>query len=73
MSAARNLTPHASGLQGWSDAEIERAIRSGISRDGSRLKPPMGFDFYARIDAADMAALRAYLRSLTPRPLAGRG
>jgi cytidylate kinase len=28
-----------------SDAEIERAIRTGVSRDGRRLSPPMGFAY----------------------------
>jgi len=70
-SVARNLTPHESGLKGWSDAEIERAIREGVSRDGSRLKPPMGYGFYKTINDADMKALIAYLRSLQPLPLGG--
>jgi mono/diheme cytochrome c family protein len=73
VSVSRNLTPHATGLKGWSDAEIARAIRTGVSRDGSKLKPPMAFDYYKTIDDADMAALIAYLRSLPPRPAAGKG
>jgi mono/diheme cytochrome c family protein len=73
VSVSRNLTPHATGLKGWSDAEIARAIRTGVSRDGSQLKPPMAFDYYKTINDADMAALIAYLRSLPPRPAAGRG
>lgn len=71
VSVSRNLTPHESGLRGWSDAEIARAIREGISRDGSRLKPPMAYDFYRNIGNADMRALTAYLRSMRPLPLAG--
>ena len=43
VSVARNLTPHESGLKGWSDAEIARAIRTGVRRDGTGLKPPMAF------------------------------
>ena len=72
LSVARNLTPHDSGLKGWSDAEIARAIRTGVSRDGSKLKPPMGYGYYQTIGDADMAALVAYLRSLKPQPFAGR-
>jgi len=72
VSVARNLTPHDSGLKGWSDAEIARAIRTGVGRDGSTLKPPMGFAYYRNIGDADMAALVAYLRSLKPQPFAGR-
>jgi mono/diheme cytochrome c family protein len=70
-SVSRNLTPHDSGLKDWSDAEIARAIRSGVRRDGSKLMPPMGFDYYRTIGDNDMAALIAYLRSLKPQPFGG--
>lgn len=70
-SVARNLTPHESGLKTWSDAEIARAIRTGVRKDGSKLNPPMGFDYYKTIGDADMAALIAYLRSLKPQPFGG--
>jgi hypothetical protein len=67
-SVAANITPgRMTGLGLWSDAEIERAIRQGISRDGRPLYPPMGFAYYAGITAPDMAALIAYLRSLPPQ------
>jgi mono/diheme cytochrome c family protein len=70
-SVSRNLTPHESGLKNWSDAEIARAIRTGVSRDGSRLTPPMAFAWYRNIGDGDMKALVAYLRSLKPLPLGG--
>lgn len=68
---SRNLTPHESGLKNWSDAEIARAVREGVSRDGTKLSPPMGFSFYKNINDTDMAAIIAYLRSLKPLPLGG--
>ena len=71
VTVSRNLTPHASGLKGWSDAEIARAIREGKSRNGSALRPPMAFDWYRNINDEDMKALTAYLRSLKPLPLGG--
>jgi mono/diheme cytochrome c family protein len=61
-SIAANITP--AGLGDWSDAEIEHAIRDGVSRDGRQLMPPMGFAYYKGISDGDMAALIAYLRSL---------
>jgi mono/diheme cytochrome c family protein len=72
VSVARNLTPHESGLKGWTDAEIARAIRTGVRRDGTPLKPPMAFGWYANIGDADMAALIGYLRSLKPQAFAGK-
>ncbi len=68
---SRNLTPGPAGLSDWSDAEIERAIRAGVSRDGNALKPPMDYASYNKIDAADMRSVIAYLRSLKPLPFAG--
>ena len=48
-----NITSHKTvGLGSWSDDEIKRAITQGVSRDGSRLKPPMAFAAYARISGA---------------------
>jgi mono/diheme cytochrome c family protein len=73
VAVSKNLTPHETGLKGWKDAEIERAIRQGIGRDGSPLKPPMAYGWYKNISDRDMAALIAYLRSLKPLPFANNG
>lgn len=68
VSVARNITSSKEhGIGEWSDAEIERAIRHGIAKDGRPMFPPMGYAYYARIDADDMKALIAYLRSLPPK------
>jgi len=72
VSISRNLTPHESGLRNWGDAEIARAVRTGVSRDGSALRPPMAFGWYKNINDDDMKALIAYLRSLKPLPLGGQ-
>lgn len=72
QSISRNLTPHETGLKAWSDAEIARAIRTGVRKDGQPLKPPMAFDWYKNINEADMSALIAYLRSLKPLPTAAK-
>jgi mono/diheme cytochrome c family protein len=65
-SVSRNLTPHESGLKGWTDAQIAKAVRDGVDRNGHPYRPPMAFEFYKNINDADMAALTAYLRSLKP-------
>ncbi|HOF31153.1 MAG TPA: hypothetical protein PK441_09925, partial [Burkholderiaceae bacterium] len=71
-SVSRNLTPHDSGLKNWSDAQIAKAIREGMDRDGKPYKPPMAFGFYKNINDADMGALIAYLRSLKPQAWAAK-
>ncbi|MET0677219.1 MAG: cytochrome c [Bradyrhizobium sp.] len=64
-AAAPNITSDSTaGLGGWSDAEIENAIRHGVARDGRRLKPPMAFAFYAGLRDGDVADIIAYLRTL---------
>jgi hypothetical protein len=70
VAVSANLTPHASGLKDWKDTEIARAIREGVRKDGSPLRPPMAYGWYKNISATDMSALIAYLRSLPAQPLA---
>jgi mono/diheme cytochrome c family protein len=67
-STARNITSHpAKGLGAWSDEDIKKAITKGISRDGSRLKPPMAYGLYARLTSEDLSAIVAYLRTIPAR------
>ncbi len=66
-SVAANITSSkVKGIGNWTDAQIERAIRTGVSADGRKLFPPMGFAFYKGISQPDMTALIAYLRALPP-------
>ena len=68
VSVSRNITSDTQdGIGAWSDAQIVRAITQGISRDGSRLKPPMGFAWYARMTDEDLDAIVAYLRTVPAR------
>jgi mono/diheme cytochrome c family protein len=64
---APNLTPDAkTGLGQWSDAEIIRAVRQGIGRDGRRLRGDHPAAYYSVMSDEDALALVAYLRSLRP-------
>jgi mono/diheme cytochrome c family protein len=65
ITVSKNITSdRETGLGTWTDAEIERAIRSGVDRHGRKLMPPMGYAYYDRISADDMSALIAFLRAL---------
>lgn len=61
-----NLTPDRThGLGAWTDGEIVRAIREGVSRDGRALFPMMPYRTYARtLSDDDALAIVAYLRTL---------
>jgi len=62
---APNITPdRETGIGGWTDAEIARAIREGKHRDGHTLGPPMPFAQYRRLSDRDVRAMVAYLRTL---------
>lgn len=63
---AGNLTPHASGLQGWSADDFWRALHEGRSQDGRLLYPAFPYTAFTRIQRADSDALHAYLQSLPP-------
>jgi mono/diheme cytochrome c family protein len=62
VSVSTNITP--AGLSKYSDGDLKKVITTGVRPDGSRLKPPMGVAYYARMRPADLDALVAYLRSL---------
>jgi mono/diheme cytochrome c family protein len=65
VSTSRNITSDKEkGLGAWSDAEIKRAITTGVSRNGDKLKPPMGYAAYAKMTDKDMGDLIAYLRTV---------
>jgi mono/diheme cytochrome c family protein len=62
-----NITPDpTTGIGAWTDDEIERAIRAGLSADGSRLYPMMPYPFYQHMSDADVAALIVFLRAQAP-------
>lgn len=65
---SKNLTPDKeSGLGAWTDGEIVRAFREGISRDGRVIIPLMPYDKFAKtLSDDDALAIVAYLRSLPP-------
>jgi mono/diheme cytochrome c family protein len=65
VSVSRNITQSKTkGIGGWTDAEIKRAITTGVAKDGSHLKPPMGFHYYAQMTDADLDDIVAYLRTV---------
>jgi len=64
--AVPNLTPdNETGLGTWTDAEVARAIREGIDKDGVSLVIMPAANFHNMSDQ-DIASLVGYLRSLKP-------
>lgn len=57
-----NLTPYH--LKDWSDGEIVRAIRVGVSKDGRPLFPFMPYENFRHMTQEDLYSVVAYLRTL---------
>lgn len=74
--SATNLTPGRGGIADRSDADLDRAIRHGVARDGRSLMF-MPAEAFAVMSDEDLAAMLGYLRTLppvdreTPRPQIG--
>jgi cytochrome c553 len=65
---ASNITSDPeTGVGKWTDAELARAIRSGMSQNGRMLHwQAMTWDYASNLDEEDVRALVAYLRTLPP-------
>lgn len=69
VSYSANLTPHATGTEGWTLEQFKTALRKGKYKgmEGSRnLLPPMPWQMYRNFDDHDMLAIFTYLQSLPP-------
>ncbi len=65
---AANLTPDPdTGIGQWTDGELLRAMREGVSRDGRPLFPMMPYGSYGKTLSDEEALdIVAYLRTLSP-------
>ncbi len=62
-----NLTPDPeTGIGKWSFSAFQRAMREGISRDGSHLYPAFPYTSFTKTSDDDLMALYAYLMSQEP-------
>lgn len=62
---APNLTPGRGGIGDWSDADLVRAVRHGVKRDG-RPVLMMPAQYFYHLSDEDLGAVIAYLRSRPP-------
>lgn len=65
---ARNLTPHATGLAGWTYEQFVAALRAGTRPDGTALREPMTFvqPHAEKMTDVEMEALWMYVQSVPP-------
>lgn len=61
---AANITQY--NLKNWSDAEIFRAITSGVGRDNHPFFPVMPYKNYGKLDKEDIFSIIAYIKTMSP-------
>jgi mono/diheme cytochrome c family protein len=67
VKSANITSSKTAGIGGWSDADIRRAITTGVRPDGRKLTGPMSFASYANLRRPDLDAMVAYLRTIPPK------
>jgi mono/diheme cytochrome c family protein len=62
-----NITPDVeTGIGKWTLTQFDQAVRQGVRPDGAHLYPAFPYTAFTKISDADVSALFAYLKSLTP-------
>jgi len=68
-----NITPDKeTGIGAWSDADFLKAVREGVTPDGTHLYPAFPYTSYTMMTDEDVLAVKAYLFSLAPVQQANR-
>jgi mono/diheme cytochrome c family protein len=70
--AARNLTPHDTGIKGWTYDNFKAAVTTGKRPDGTELNKAMPWQAYAGMQEDDLQALWKYLQTVAPKEAGGR-
>jgi len=62
-----NITPDVeTGIGSWSEAAFNRAMRTGVSRDGHHLLPAFPFEHFNKMSDDDIGAIYAYIMTSVP-------
>jgi cytochrome c553 len=66
MPIVANITPHESGLKGWTEADFVRALREGKRPNGTAIVDAMPWKTYGKMSDVELAAVWAYLKTVPP-------
>lgn len=66
MPIVANLTPHETGLKGWTEADFFRALREGRRKDGTAIAEQMPWKAYGQMSDTELRAVWAFLQTLPP-------
>lgn len=72
MPIPLNITPHATGIAGWTYEDFDRLMVKGIRKNGKKVDPFMPVEAFGKANETEKRALFAYLQTLPPREYGGR-
>ncbi|MCV9997200.1 c-type cytochrome [Pararhizobium sp. YC-54] len=61
---APNISPHANGIGGWTNAQFLNAVMQGIDRVGNNLYPVMPYTAYGGMKPEDVLDIKGYIDTL---------
>ena len=64
---ASNITPDRdTGIGAWTEADLYRAMHTGINREGKHLYPAFPYPWFTQVTPADVHDIKSYLDTLKP-------
>lgn len=73
MGVPRNITPDpVTGIGKWSEADLAKALRTGVRPDGVPLGKDMPVELFSHLTDDEVAALWSYLRTVPAKAYGGR-
>lgn len=72
MAIPLNITPHETGMKGWTYEDFVQVMATGKRKDGRALDPMMPAAALDKMNETEKRALFAYLQTLPPLPFGER-
>ena len=72
MAIPLNITPHETGIAGWTYADFDKLLSTGIRKSGKTLDPMMPVTELGKFNQTERQALWAFLQSVPAHPFGGR-
>lgn len=73
MGDPANLTPHETGLAGWSEEQLRTVLRTGVTPTGHQISDrQMPYPTFSRMTDDEIGAIFLFLQSLPPTPRGNR-
>ena len=72
MAIPLNITPHETGMAGWTYADFDKLLSTGMRKSGKALDPMMPVTELGKFNQIERQALWAYLQTVPAKPFGDR-